>query len=242
MVMGDLEKTVETADIVRLTLNRPDSLNALNKNLLRSIPEAIREAGENDRLVIIFEGAGEAFTSGADLKEADEEDEEVELFQELTRAVREFEGIVIGKLHGYAIGGGFEWTLSFDIRYATPDAIFRLTESEIGLAISNASTKLLPLTVGYGTARELVFTGREVSGAEAAEMGLVAGAFEPEELERKVMSVAEDITENKSRNALVLNKRGLNEAFGLESTLEYERLLGIEVKYLRKEHGDDIDW
>lgn len=240
--MTDLEKTVETEEIVRLRLNRPDSLNALSKDLLANISQAVREAGENDRRVIIFEGAGEAFTAGADLKEANDEDEEVELFQDMTRAVREFEGVVIGKLHGYAIGGGFEWTLSFDLRYAAPDAVFRLTESEIGLVVSNASTVLLPLTVGAGVARELVYTSREVHAEEAAELGLVSGVYEHDELDEKVMDVARDIVENKSADAIALNKRGFNEGFPVETAMEYERLLGLEVKFRRHQQEGEIEW
>lgn len=240
--MSDLEKTVETEEIVRLQLNRPESLNALSKALLRDIAGAVREANEEGRRVIVFEGAGDAFTSGADLKEADEEDEEVELFQDMTRAVREFEGIVIGKLHGYAIGGGFEWTLSFDLRYAAPDAVFRLTESEIGLVVSNASTVLLPLTVGQGVARELVYTGREVHAEEAADLGIVAGVYEHDELEEKVMAVARDIVENKSPHALALNKQAFNDGFPIEAAMEHERLLGVEALYRRHVEGGQIEW
>lgn len=224
-----------TEDIVRLKLNRPDKLNALNSSLLKKIAKKTRQANEDDRKVLIFEGAGSAFTSGADL---DEEQGRVELFQDITRAVREFEGVVIGKIHGYAVGGGFEFTLSFDIRYAQKGAIFKMTESEIGVAISNASTLLLPLTVGAGVARELIFTSRDFEASEAKDHGLVAGVFEEEELEEKVMSVAKDIAENKSMNAIKANKRGLNHAYSIEDILDYETLLSSEIALA----GEGINW
>lgn len=222
--------------IKRFTLNRPDRLNALDRRLLERIASAIRDAEDAD--VVIFQGAGEAFTSGADLDEAQEDGEDAELFQDLTRATQRFDGLVIGALHGWVIGGGFEWTLSFDLRYAAADTTFKMTESEVGLPISNASTLLLPLVVGRGRAQEMVFTSREVSASEAEEWGLVNGVYERDELERAVLTVAEDIVDNKSSRAIRANKRGLNASFPVEEVLDYESLLGSLIDV-----GDEgIDW
>jgi len=223
--------------IVRLTLNRPEKLNAFDKALLRAVPEAIRDVAEYD--VVIFEGAGDAFTSGADLDEAKAESEEAGLYQEMTRATREFEGLVIGKLHGYVIGGGFEWTLSFDLRYAAEGTVFKMTESEVGLPISNASTMYLPLLVGGARARELVYTCRDLPAEEAEEIGLTNGTYPPEELDDAVLSVAEDIVENKSQLALSLNKKGFNNAFPVESILEFETVLG---DLANADPSEEINW
>ncbi|WP_254533202.1 enoyl-CoA hydratase/isomerase family protein [Natrinema gelatinilyticum] len=220
--MSILETDDVTDDIRRLTLNRPDSLNALSRALLSRIAEEIR-AADGEYRVLILEGAGDAFTAGADL---DEEEGAGDLFQEITRAVREFEGIVIGKLHGWVIGGGFEWTLSFDLCYAHADTTFKLTESEIGVTVTNASTLLLPLYVGAGTARELVYTSRELPAAEAEQYGLLAGVYDDaDDLEAKVLDVATDIVENKSATALRLNKRAMDQAFPVEEVLKREELI-----------------
>jgi enoyl-CoA hydratase len=213
-----------SGDILRVVLDRPESLNALNSEILRGISSTIRDANGKYE-VLIVEGNGDAFTAGADLDEASTDGENVELFQDVTRAVLEFEGIVIGKLHGWVIGGGFEWTLSFDIRYAREDTKFMMTESEVGVTISNASTLLMPLTIGAGRARELVFTGREMDVTEAQTAGLVADVFDEGDLDEEVLSVAEDIVENKSHQALVMNKRGFSSAFALDERLDYEVLL-----------------
>ncbi|MFT4880071.1 MAG: enoyl-CoA hydratase/carnithine racemase, partial [Salinirussus sp.] len=176
MSTDSLVVTSELSDRVgRVTLNRPEKLNALNKAMLRAVPEAIRECAEYD--VLVIDAAGDAFTAGADLDEAQAESEEAGLYQEMTRATREFEGLVIGQLHGYVIGGGFEWTLSFDLRYAADDTTFQMTESEVGLPVSNASTQYLPLLVGGARARELVYTCRELPATEAEEIGLLNGVF-----------------------------------------------------------------
>jgi len=192
---------------------------------------------------VIFEGAGDAFTSGADLDEASVGSERIGLFQEMTRAARAFEGLVIGKLHGYAVGGGFEFTLSFDLRYTETGTTFLLTESEIGVTLSNASTKLLPLMIGHGRARELVFTGRPIDAAEAEELGLVAGVYESAELEEEVLSVARDVVENKSETAVALNKRLFNHAFPVEDDLDYEELINVKcrerIEGIRWEDGED---
>jgi enoyl-CoA hydratase/carnithine racemase len=226
-----------TDRIVRLTLNRPEKLNAFDKALLRAVPEAIRDVDEYD--VIIFEGAGRAFTAGADLDEAQAESEEAGLYQEMTRATREFEGLVIGKLHGYVIGGGFEWTLSFDLRYAAEGTVFKMTESEVGLPISNASTMYLPLLIGGARARELVYTCRDLPADEAEEIGLTNGTYPPEELDDAVRAVADDIVENKSQLALALNKKGFNNAFPVESILEFEAVLG---DLANADPSEEINW
>jgi enoyl-CoA hydratase/carnithine racemase len=210
--------------IGRLTMDRPEKLNALDKAFLREIPEAIRDMAEYD--VLVVDAAGDAFTAGADLDEAKADSEEAGLYQELTRATREFEGLVIGALHGWVIGGGFEWTLSFDLRYAAEDITFKMTESEVGLPISNASTMYLPLLIGGARARELVYTCRDLPAEEAYDIGLVNGLFPREDLLEEVLSVAEDVVENKSQLALRLNKKGFNNAFPVEDVLEFEAVLG----------------
>lgn len=238
MSRDDPVRTTEVTDrIGRVTLDRPKKLNAMNKALLRAVPAAIRDSAEYD--VLIVDGTGESFTAGADLDEARAESEEAALYQEMTRATREFEGLVIGALHGWVIGGGFEWTLSFDLRYAAADTTFMMTESEVGLPISNASTLYLPLLVGGARARELVYTCRELPAAEAEDIGLVNGVFDRESLDEEVRAVAADVVENKSQLALRLNKKGFNNAFPVESILEFETMLG---EYANATPSESIDW
>ncbi|WP_408960311.1 enoyl-CoA hydratase/isomerase family protein [Natrinema sp. 74] len=227
-------KTAVVSDrIRRITLNRPESLNALNIELLSSLAETVDES--NDEFdVLIIEGAGAAFTAGADL---DEEDDAGDLFQEITRAVRSFDGIVIGKLDGWVVGGGFEWTLSFDICYATPETTFKMPESEIGVTITNGSSILLPLAIGSGKAKELIYTSREFDAREAEQLGLLAGVYESDRLEEKVKSVARDLIDSKSQTALRLNKHVLNHALDIEDIMQQEEIVN--------EYGhaiEDVNW
>jgi enoyl-CoA hydratase/carnithine racemase len=235
---GDSLVTTDLSSNVRqLRLNQPNKLNALDKDLLRTIAKEIRAAA--DYQVLIITGTGDAFTAGADLDEAQTEGEDAELFQELTRVTRDFEGLVIGKLHGWVVGGGFEWTLSFDLRYAAEDTTFKMTESEVGLPISNASTLYLPLMIGAGRARELVYTSRELPAEEAKEIGLVNDTFPSDTIDEEVLAIAEDVVENKSSLALRLNKQGLNQAFPVERILSYESVLG-DLSY--EMDSESLDW
>ncbi|WP_423751677.1 enoyl-CoA hydratase/isomerase family protein [Salinirarus marinus] len=236
--MTVLQREAITDEILRLTLNRPETLNALNTELLREIPAAFEEAEREGRQVVVVEGSGDAFCSGADLDEASEEGEDIDLIQEITRAVRGFDGIVIGKLHGYAVGGGLEFSLSFDLRYAATGTVFKMPETELGVPISNASTKLLPLYVGLGVAQDLVYTSREMSAAEAERHGLVSGVYDPDELEREVLDRARDLVENKSETVLGIHKRAFNHTFPIEEALEYERLLNAE----NEASGGELNW
>ncbi|WP_174811938.1 enoyl-CoA hydratase/isomerase family protein [Salinadaptatus halalkaliphilus] len=216
-----LQTAAMTDEVLRLTLDRPNSLNALNVELLSRLASEISKA-DGEYEVLIIEGAGDAFTAGADLEE---EESAGDLFQEITHAVRAFDGIVIGKLHGWVVGGGFEWTLSFDICYAAPDTTFKLTESEVGVTITNGSSLLLPMAIGSPKAKELIYTSRELDAREAEELGLVAGVYDRTELDQQVRDVALDLVENKSHTALRLNKHVLNHAADLDAVMEREEIV-----------------
>lgn len=230
-------KCEPNGDILRITLNRPEKLNALNVKLLTTLIETIREAN-GEYTVIIVEGSGDAFTAGADLDENSVGTERIELFQELTRTARAFDGILIGKLHGYAIGGGFELTLAFDLRYAQTGTTFRFSESEIGVTVSNATSRLLPLLIGSGRARELIFTCRDIDADEAEKIGLVSGTYPEGELKEAVSDIARDIVENKSKAALRYNKDLLNNATPVEPILNYEELQNVKLREASAEFSE----
>lgn len=225
--MNGLQFTEESDRIARLTLNRPDSLNALDGELLEAIDHRIR-AASGEYLLLIVDGNGRAFTAGADLEEAGdgENEEAIERFQNITRAVQAFDGLVIGALHGWVVGGGLEWTLSFDLRYAAENARFKFPESTIGIPISNGSSWLLPQTVGTARAQELVYTSREVDATEAAEIGLVTEVVPEDELDERVIAVATDLAESQSERGLRLNKRAITRSMQLELALQNEELVG----------------
>lgn len=220
-------------NVRRIALDRPEKLNALDATTLRNLAAVVADADEQ---VLVVEGEGRAFCAGADLDEAGDEGEDVDAYQDVTRAVRRHPGVVVGKLHGHVVGGGLELTLGFDLRYAAEDTTFRLPEVTLGAVVTNGATKLLPLVVGDGFAREMVLTGRPVDAEEALERGLVAAVHPEDELDDAVADVARQVADNPTVG-VVLNKRGLNRAFAVESVLAVERDLHSE----HEARGADVD-
>ncbi len=166
--------------VVTLTLNRPDVRNAVNLALLQALRSAL-EGIRFDRAVraVIITGAGEqAFCAGADLKErAGMAGDQVKVFihtiRELMSAFEDFPKPTIAAINGLALGGGTELALACDIRIAADTATMGLTETSLGIIPGGGGTQRLPRLVGKGRAKELIFTARRVSAAEALAIGLV---------------------------------------------------------------------
>lgn len=191
-----LDVTLEGA-IANVVFERPGVLNALAPDDLPRLAGALREAGERGRVVVV-RGAGGAFSAGDDLRATadltpDEWRGVVEGFHELTRVVLSLNVPVIAAIDGVCVGGAFEFACSCDLRVATTRSRLGCPEVGIGLVISNAATVLLPRLCGTGYATELMLTGRLVAGSEAYEHGLLNALVEPEELEARARSLAEEI-------------------------------------------------
>lgn len=167
--------------IARITLNRPESLNALNVELLDGLVSALHQ---NSRArVIILQGAGDrSFCAGEDLKQtlapktggAEELREAFQKLQDLTRLTSSSGVIVIAAVQGFAIGGGAELALAADFIIGGPAAKFRFPEVPIGHAATGGITLRLSHMVGLLKAKELLLTGRWVDSAEALKIGLLS--------------------------------------------------------------------
>jgi enoyl-CoA hydratase len=213
-----------------ITLNRPERLNAINKDLLEGLIEKLKLAGQDKEIVsVILTGAGRAFCAGEDLKETsagksfDDWIEETEGLQEVQRVILSLGKPLIAAVQGYALGGGCEFAMSCDIRIAAEEAKFGFPETDVGLTITTAGTKLLAQIVGLGKAKELVFTGDFIDAHEALAVGLANKVVAAERLLDESMAMARRIGE-KSPLALKLSRiaidQGLHSSF--EQTLEME--------------------
>ncbi len=138
-----------------ITLNRPERLNAINGGLLRDFIEQLETAREDKEAIsVILTGAGRAFCAGEDLKESSAGKsfetwiEETDGLQEIQRMIMRLGKPLIAAVQGYALGGGCEFAMSCDIRIATEDAKFGFPETEVGLTVTTAGTKLLTQIVG----------------------------------------------------------------------------------------------
>lgn len=169
----------EKDQIVILTLNRPRVLNAINMNMLKELAQALAIIRSRDDVrVIIITGFGEkSFSTGADLKErvsfnGDKVKEYILKIRDLFTSIEDINIPVIAGINGLALGGGAELSLACDIRIASSEAFFGLTETRLAIIPGAGGTQRLPRIVGPGIAKELIFTGRKIGAEEAFRLGL----------------------------------------------------------------------
>jgi 2-(1,2-epoxy-1,2-dihydrophenyl)acetyl-CoA isomerase len=227
------EKTVlinKTNRICTLTLNRPKKMNALNRDVSLELMAAFDQlASDDDIHVVILEGTGGNFSTGADFALFDENHSVSEwldgmrFLSRLIRKVREVPQPVIAKLTGAAYGGGSNLALAADFVIAAHDARFCENFIHIGTILDTGGTYFLPRLVGLVKARELAFLGEEITGKTAASMGLIYKSVSDDELDREVMTLAEKMTV-KSLQALALIKQGLETSFdnSLKEVMDWE--------------------
>jgi enoyl-CoA hydratase len=183
-----------------VTLNRPESMNAINRLMARELVEVCKQMEEDGAVrVALFGGAGDrAFSAGMDLKERAEtsfspiERRNQKLSQTIhtqSRAIAAMTKPTIAAIRGYCVGGGLEMALACDMRVAAEDAKLGLAEVRRGLIPGAGGTQRLPRVVGIAKALEICLTGDNVSGSEAMRLGLVNIAVPATE----VMKAAEEL-------------------------------------------------
>ena len=193
--------------VVQLTLALPERRNAMTEELTDAWRAALAEIAD-DRTVraVVVTGEGKAFCAGGDLSWLQAGDAEagdtsetqgpIQLrdkmlpFYRTWLAIRELEVPTIAALNGAAIGAGLCLALGCDLRYATPEAKLAMPFTSLGMHPGMAATYLLPEAVGLPRAREMLFTGRVLTGAEAAEIGLVNEVFAGDRLLDEVLEIA----------------------------------------------------
>ncbi|MEI4828168.1 enoyl-CoA hydratase [Bacillus sp. FJAT-53711] len=192
-----------TPHIVKVTLNRERQANALSLALLEELQETLSRINEeNDVRVVMITGAGaKAFCAGADLKERANMNEEqvrhaVGMIRSTMDMVEQLSQPVIAAINGIALGGGTELSLACDIRIASETASLGLTETSLAIIPGAGGTQRLPRLIGIGRAKELIYTARRISAAEAQEYGLVEHVVPAEELEEKTLEIAKQIAKN----------------------------------------------
>lgn len=174
--------------VSRITLNRPDRMNAMAFDVMVPLRNALREVSfDNDTRVVVLTGAGKAFCSGADLEDNGTVPHiagltvptiarrALKVLDDVILAIRDMHQPVISAVNGAAIGGGFCLAVASDIRIAAPTACFRaaginngLTSAELGISY------LLPRAIGSSRAFEIMLSGRDVDAEEADRIGLVS--------------------------------------------------------------------
>ena len=165
--------------VARLHLNRPDRLNAVVPALTDALLAGFDTAAGDGARAVVLAGRGRAFCAGHDLKEPEPVEDDAQArarlqrLQEVTRRIRDFPGIVVAAVHGYALGAGCEFALGCDLVVAAEDARFGFPEVGVGLSVTGGVSALLPAVVGPLRAKELLALGEPLTAARAAELGLV---------------------------------------------------------------------
>jgi len=190
--------------IALITINRPQSLNALNGKTINEISSALDElASDHEVRVILLTGSGEkSFVAGADIKEFSDFNQEKA--EELARnghnnlfnKIENLSKPVIAAVNGFALGGGLELAMACHIRYASENAKLGLPEVTLGLIPGYGGTQRLPKLVGKGTANEMIFSAKMIPAQKAKEIGLVNEVYPIEELLTKTKELAKIISNN----------------------------------------------
>ena len=171
-----------------ITLNRPDKLNALNREVFEGLGAALATLEASTSAAVgVLHGSGRAFAAGADIQDyVDISVERYRAFMEVGRAPTDLIGRltkpVIAAVHGFALGGGFELVLACDLVVAAENARFGLPEPKLGLSPGGGGTQLLPRLVGRTRAYDVLLTGRFLTAQEAHEWGIVNRVVPKEDL------------------------------------------------------------
>ena len=215
--------------IATIKLNRPNVLNAMNKQLWLDLREALHDVRDDPEIaVLIITGEGRAFSTGADLKNSKERtldqyrDYLVHL-QEISRELIRLEKPTIAAVNGYALGSGYELALACDIRIAAESAKFGSPEARVSSSVTGGAMRLLQDLVGPGKAKELLFTAEYLDGKEAERIGLVNKTVQDDGLMAAAKEMAAKIALN-SAFSIKMIKKGLNMAkeVSLEALMDYE--------------------
>jgi enoyl-CoA hydratase len=222
----------EKNGIAYITINRPSQLNALNKETIAELHDALEAADANKEIrAIILTGSGEkAFVAGADIKEfahfTISQAGELALngHNSLFDFVEQLSTPVIAAVNGFALGGGLELAMASHIRVASNNARMGLPEVSLGVIPGYGGTQRLAQLIGKGKANELIFTAGMIKADEALLWGLVNHVVEPTELIAKCEEIATKILQN-SPMAIASAIRAVNAGFvdgvnGFEAEIE----------------------
>ena len=221
-----------------VTLNRPERLNAISGDLLGAFAPALEEGlADAHTSVVVLTGAGRAFCSGDDLKELDRQSASdaairahIAAIQDITRLMLGSDKPIVGAVHGYAVGGGFEWLLNCDLVVAADDLVAFFPEMDWGQFVTGGVTHLLPLALGYQRAMELLILGERQSAGRLLGLGLVNFVVPRTELDTKAMEIAARVAE-KSRFSVGRLKQLINRDLGAQlwRAVELEQATTIEA-------------
>ncbi|KTF38353.1 enoyl-CoA hydratase/isomerase family protein [Xanthomonas vesicatoria] len=221
---NDVILIADHASVRTITVNRPDKLNALNRNTMLALDQAFLDAANADDVrVVILTGAGpKAFVAGADIAEMSDlsamDGREFSLVgQRLMRRIERMPKPVLAMVNGFVLGGGLELAMACHLRIAASTARLGQPEINLGLIPGFGGTQRLLRLTGRAAALELCLLGMPIDAARAMQLGLVNRVVEPDALQEETQALAERLA-----NAAPLALRGILDAvvFGGECGIE----------------------
>ena len=224
--------TLTSQDAVSIvTLNRPERLNAISGDLLVDLHQALVQAQADPATrAIVFTGAGRAFCAGDDLKEFDQQAatpesvaEHCERIQQITRDIMFGPKLVVGAVHGYAVGGGLEWVLNCDLVVAGESLVGFFPEMALGHFVTGGVTHLLPQAVGHQRAVELFVLGERHSATALQALGLVNRVVPDAQLIPAALALAGQVAQRSAGATARLKRVLLQGQPLLAQALEQER-------------------
>ncbi|KEJ97111.1 enoyl-CoA hydratase [Pseudosulfitobacter pseudonitzschiae] len=217
--------------VARITLNRPDALNALSGELLGELADAVTEAQKDDKVrCIVITGSEKAFAAGADIAMMAEmgfvDTFMGNLFTDSTESICRARKPIIAAVSGYALGGGCELAMMCDFIIASESAKFGQPEVNLGVMAGIGGTQRLARFVGKSKAMDMNLTGRFMDAEEAERCGLVSRVVPTKKLMEEAMAAANKIA-SKSMISVMAIKESVNQAFEvpLRDGLLFERRL-----------------
>ena len=223
--------TLEEGGVRRISLNRPERLNAMNRQLIDDVARAFDDANADPAArAIVFTGEGRAFCAGDDRHDhVHPESEEaarglVEAIQHATRAISFGPKPVVGAINGWAVGGGFEWAINCDFPIWAESAGAFFPEVSLNVFVTGAVTALLPAMVGLNKAREMLFLGRRYTAPELADLGVAWRVVPDDTLLDEARTTAQQLA------ALpTLSVRAMKRTLNATATFDLHRALQLET-------------
>jgi 3-hydroxypropionyl-coenzyme A dehydratase len=253
-ILFDLQAKDEGIAIIKI--NRPEVLNALNREAMFELSTAIDIVGADDKIkVIIITGAGEkSFCAGADIRyvvniDPIEAEKYATFIHGLLNKIENLEKPVIAAINGYALGGGCELALACDIRIASSNAKIGQTEVTVGIPPGWGGTQRLLRIVGPSKTKELIYTGKMITAEEAEGVGLVNRVISLSAEENVITipsstSSEEERPQEKQRGnelAKILNKKLTDECLSLAKEIANNSFTAVKTSKMLINKGMDVD-
>ncbi|HEX3064490.1 MAG TPA: enoyl-CoA hydratase/isomerase family protein [Dongiaceae bacterium] len=239
--MSELVLSQRREGVTTLTLNRPERLNAINDALVQALRKALSAVfADSDTRVIVLNGAGRAFCSGDDLEDfpAQSRTEDIarrylEDLQDVTRLIVMGEKMVVGAVHGWAVGGGLEWAIDCDLLLLAEGTRLNFPEVKWGMVPTGGISQILPRKIGLSRAQQLILFGEVVDAKSAHDMGLAWKIVPGDQLLKEAQATAARIAALPDQAV-----RSLKRTLARSAYLPLEDVMAMEVDAVTKSFID----